>query len=443
MSYFLRTSVRPSLSLEGNTEARLEGEDLGVDFDLGELTHPLEADPPALSSTLHPLSALPSVYPTTITTSTGSVNPSYNTPASNVPSPPNSISPPAGSVDPLSDTPTSIPTSTVPSTSNPTVEFPAASNKCKNARSHDKRAKIRRIRKEEKAGPSSNTYANVLSHGTAIEVEADATHFSAAKGAVIIWTRFPLRLNFYLPINTPIVAGNLYLIIRNATTAPKDFDFIALIDNSLWDHANVHLEDEGLGVEFELDEHFAHNAFEGAQEFHPETRRATLCPGDFDFLDLIRNSIKRTEQACLEDEDLGAVSEGGELDGVDEGDGEEGLTFYQLSHLYPPSRFLCLFCPLRQCSPWFLVAFPSFCAARADAEPAQTAGHKHKNGQKHEKQRVERAKDRATREGPSAATLSHVLSPGTAVEVELDAAEFDAAKGAQTGSPGTHKKLGN
>lgn len=167
----------------------------------------LPVDPPALSSTLHPLSALPSVYPTTITTSTGSVNPSYNTPASNVPSPPNSISPPAGSVDPLSDTPTSIPTSTVPSTSNPTVESPAASNKRKNARSHDKRAKIRRIRKEEKAGPSSNTYANVLSHGTAIEVEADATHFSAAKGAVIIWTRFPLRLNFYLPINTPIVAG--------------------------------------------------------------------------------------------------------------------------------------------------------------------------------------------------------------------------------------------
>lgn len=144
----------------------------------------LPVDPPALSSTLHPLSALPSVYPTTITTSTGSVNPSYNTPASNVPSPPNSISPPAGSVDPLSDTPTSIPTSTVPSTSNPTVESPAASNKRKNARSHDKRAKIRRIRKEEKAGPSSNTYANVLSHGTAIEVEADATHFPAAKGAV-------------------------------------------------------------------------------------------------------------------------------------------------------------------------------------------------------------------------------------------------------------------
>ncbi|KAE9383066.1 hypothetical protein BT96DRAFT_1040728 [Gymnopus androsaceus JB14] len=115
------------------------------------------------------------------------------------------------------------------------------------------------------------------------------------------------------------------------------------------------------------------------------------------------------EQACLEGEDLGAVFEGGELDGMDEGDDEE--------------------------------ASVSLSAASADAEPAQTAGNKRKSGQKHDKRRVKRAKDRTTQAGPSAATLSHVLSPGTAVKVELDVAEFDAAKSTQTGDPGTLKKL--
>ncbi|KAJ3774379.1 hypothetical protein FB446DRAFT_763980 [Lentinula raphanica] len=46
-------------------------------------------------------------------------------------------------------------------------------------------------------------------------------------------------------------------------------------------------------------------------------------------------------------------------------------------------------------------------------------------------------------EGPSTKTLAQVLSPGTAVEVDLDAARFDSAKGAHTGKPGKALKLGS
>ena len=57
--------------------------------------------------------------------------------------------------------------------------------KRKNRCSHDYRQKRRKARKQE-AGPglSSSAYTQVLSHGTAIEVDADATEFPAAKGAV-------------------------------------------------------------------------------------------------------------------------------------------------------------------------------------------------------------------------------------------------------------------
>ncbi|KAE9385782.1 hypothetical protein BT96DRAFT_949591 [Gymnopus androsaceus JB14] len=204
-------------------------------------------------------------------------------------------------------------------------------------------------------------------------------------------------------------------------------------------------------------------------------------PGDFDFLDLIRIFVEEHELACLESEDLGAVFEGGELDGVDEGADEEGSSFYappcpwlisvlfadiqpRLTKTATSSSNAQLYCttplPIPSKSTLELQAQPStsspastllpvssassaphvsaflgslshspasvlMSTARADAEPAQTAGNKYKNGQKHEKQRAKRAKDRATQEGPSAATLSHVLSPETAVEVELDAGQLE------------------
>ncbi|KAE9389108.1 hypothetical protein BT96DRAFT_1025184 [Gymnopus androsaceus JB14] len=182
-------------------------------------------------------------------------------------------------------------------------------------------------------------------------------------------------------------------------------------------------------------------------------------PGDFDFLDLICIFVEEHELACLESEDLGAVFEGGELDGVDEGADEEDIQ-PRLTKTATSSSNAQLYCttplPIPSKSTLELQAQPStsspastllpvssassaphvsaflgslshspasvlMSTARADAEPAQTAGNKYKNGQKHEKQRAKRAKDRVTQEGPSAATLSHVLSPETAVEVELDA----------------------
>lgn len=86
----------------------------------------------------------------------------------------------------LSSSNTVIPIPDPNITSNPKLnsDIPTVPKKRKNGRSHDKRAKERRIRKEENPGPSPSTYAKVLSHGTAIEVEVDAVQLPAAKGAV-------------------------------------------------------------------------------------------------------------------------------------------------------------------------------------------------------------------------------------------------------------------
>ncbi|KAJ3765607.1 hypothetical protein FB446DRAFT_794889 [Lentinula raphanica] len=45
--------------------------------------------------------------------------------------------------------------------------------------------------------------------------------------------------------------------------------------------------------------------------------------------------------------------------------------------------------------------------------------------------------------GPSFSTFAHVLSHGTCVEVDLDASQFDSAKGIHTGKSGTAVKLGS
>ncbi|KAJ3766631.1 hypothetical protein FB446DRAFT_653498 [Lentinula raphanica] len=45
--------------------------------------------------------------------------------------------------------------------------------------------------------------------------------------------------------------------------------------------------------------------------------------------------------------------------------------------------------------------------------------------------------------GPSIQTISQVLSHGVAIEADIDARAFDAAKGAHTGKPGTAKRLGS
>ncbi|KAE9383291.1 hypothetical protein BT96DRAFT_1009406 [Gymnopus androsaceus JB14] len=56
---------------------------------------------------------------------------------------------------------------------------------------------------------------------------------------------------------------------------------------------------------------------------------------------------------------------------------------------------------------------------------AEPTGRKRNNGHKHD--------ERATQERPSGNTLSHVLSHGAAIEVDLDAAQLDAAKGGSNG----------
>ncbi|KAE9388586.1 hypothetical protein BT96DRAFT_1025390 [Gymnopus androsaceus JB14] len=65
------------------------------------------------------------------------------------------------------------------------VDDPSSPSKRKNGRAHDRRAKIRKTKQQQAGpGPSSDTYGKVLSYGTAIEVNAHATEFPAAKGAV-------------------------------------------------------------------------------------------------------------------------------------------------------------------------------------------------------------------------------------------------------------------
>ena len=79
-----------------------------------------------------------------------------------------------------------LPSDIAPPYNAPSAPYlPSVPEKRKNRRSHDYRQKRRKARKQEAGpGPSSSTYAQVLSHGTAIEVDADATEFPAAKGAV-------------------------------------------------------------------------------------------------------------------------------------------------------------------------------------------------------------------------------------------------------------------
>lgn len=68
------------------------------------------------------------------------------------------------------------------------IEGPPSSGSTKRqgqSHSNARRAKRRKLEKLNAGpGPSPSTYAHVLSHGTAIEVEADATKLPAAKGAV-------------------------------------------------------------------------------------------------------------------------------------------------------------------------------------------------------------------------------------------------------------------
>lgn len=60
-----------------------------------------------------------------------------------------------------------------------------AAPKRKNQRAHDYRAAKRRTQREQAGDtPSPSAYAHVLSHGTAIEVNANATEFAFARGAV-------------------------------------------------------------------------------------------------------------------------------------------------------------------------------------------------------------------------------------------------------------------
>ncbi|KIK50523.1 hypothetical protein GYMLUDRAFT_78475 [Collybiopsis luxurians FD-317 M1] len=58
------------------------------------------------------------------------------------------------------------------------------------------------------------------------------------------------------------------------------------------------------------------------------------------------------------------------------------------------------------------------------------------------RKRIRHDKKRQPGLGPSDRTLKHVFSSSTALEIDADAAQFDAALGAQTGKPGQTKHLG-
>lgn len=57
--------------------------------------------------------------------------------------------------------------------------------------------------------------------------------------------------------------------------------------------------------------------------------------------------------------------------------------------------------------------------------------------------RKRKAEEELPAPGPSKRTLAHVLSEGTAIEVDINAANFDAALGAHTAKPGTKKQQGS
>lgn len=163
--------------------------------------------------------------------------------------------------------------------------------------------------------------------------------------------------------------------------------------------------------------------------------------------------------------------------GVEEEDleaGFEGITPLELESSLFPCRFMAFHLPLRiVCSALSALPTPSPCQSPYSSgelacetrEPQQQSSRslfstrpppatvpssiehpesislKRKHARSHEKRRLQRTRDRATSDGPSSHALSYSLSPGAAVEVGLNAAQLDAAKGAQTGKPGTQKKL--
>jgi hypothetical protein len=57
--------------------------------------------------------------------------------------------------------------------------------------------------------------------------------------------------------------------------------------------------------------------------------------------------------------------------------------------------------------------------------------------------RKRKAEEELLPPGPSKRTLANVLSEGTAIEVDINAANFDAALGAHTAKPGTKKQRGS
>lgn len=95
---------------------------------------------------------------------------------------------------------------------------------------------------------------------------------------------------------------------------------------------------------------------------------------------------------------------------------------------------------------------PSALSSQTSVSPVSSAstvlGKRKDSGQslrnsKRANKRKRVAKESTPNAQPSSRTLSEVLSHGTAIEVNHNAADFDAARGAHTGKPGTKEKLGS
>ncbi|GAW02022.1 hypothetical protein LENED_003650 [Lentinula edodes] len=85
---------------------------------------------------------------------------------------------------------------------------------------------------------------------------------------------------------------------------------------------------------------------------------------------------------------------------------------------------------------------PNILETPASSSPANPRKRKAKFASKHSKKR-KLEKEASKGAGASPAMRAQVLSHGIAVEVDLDASEFEAARGAHTGKPGTKAKLGS
>ncbi|KAJ3816115.1 hypothetical protein F5880DRAFT_1619768 [Lentinula raphanica] len=134
----------------------------------------------------------------------------------------------------------------------------------------------------------------------------------------------------------------------------------------------------------------------------------------FDFLQLIRAGISSASSEAFKEDEVDSISVSDEADP---------------SKSTPPS--------VRERS-------ESVMKDKAPLESGPAFPHPSKRKTRN-KSNAKRSKKRRTMEspGPSTRTLSQVLSHGVAIEVDLDAARFDFAKGAHTGKPGTAAKLGS